>query len=62
MVVQTEKGTSPDYTVKEAAAYLRWSTKTIYRLIKRGTLRASTVTRKKMIPAEDVEKLVGTTC
>ena len=37
---------------------LRLSTATIYSLIQRGVLRASTVTRKKMIPAEDVEKLV----
>jgi excisionase family DNA binding protein len=53
---------SSHYTVKEAALYLRLSTATIYSLIQRGVLRASTVTRKKMIPAEDVEKLVVTTC
>jgi excisionase family DNA binding protein len=53
---------SSHYTVDEAALYLRLSTKTIYSLIQRGVLRASTVTRKKMIPSEDVEKLVVSTC
>jgi excisionase family DNA binding protein len=53
---------SSHYTVQEAAQYLRLSTATIYSLIQRGVLRASTVTRKKMIPAEDVEKLVVSTC
>lgn len=64
MVVAMEQDTKTrtHYTVQEASVYLRLSTKTIYSLIKRGVLRASTVTRKKMIPAEDVEKLVETTC
>ena len=61
MEIKTEKRSS-HYTVQEAALYLRLSTKTIYRLIQRGVLRASTVTRKKMIPAEDVEELVASTC
>jgi excisionase family DNA binding protein len=47
----------PPMTVKEAAEYLRVSTKTIYRLCERGLLRFSTKLRKKLISRDDVEKL-----
>jgi excisionase family DNA binding protein len=51
------------YTVRQAAAFLSLSTNTIRGLIKSGTLRASRICpRKILIPAEDVEKLVDTTC
>lgn len=52
----------PPYTIKAAAAYLSLSTKTISRLIKNGVLRSSTITRKTLIPAEDVENLAESTC
>jgi excisionase family DNA binding protein len=52
----------PPYTIKSAAAYLSHSTKTVRNLIKRGVLRSSTVTRKILIPADDVEELVESTC
>jgi excisionase family DNA binding protein len=50
------------YTVPEAAAYLKHSTKTIRRWIKRGLLRTSSVSRKILIVADDVERLVPQTC
>ena len=55
-------GPRPPYTVKTAAAYLSLSPRTIRNLIKSGTLRTSRVTRKILIPAEDVENLVDSTC
>ncbi|MEY2520559.1 MAG: Helix-turn-helix domain [Verrucomicrobiota bacterium] len=52
----------PPYTIKSAAVYLSLSPSTIRRLIKKGVLRSSTVTQKILIPAEDVENLVESTC
>jgi len=52
----------PPYTVQSAAAYLSLSPRTIRNLIKKGVLRTSRITRKILIPAEDVENLVNSTC
>jgi excisionase family DNA binding protein len=52
----------PPYTIKSAAKYLSLSTITIRRLIARRVLRSSKVTRKILIPADDVENLVESTC
>lgn len=49
------------YTKKEAADFLRVSTKQIERFIKRGLLRSSKAVRTVMIPAEDVENFARNT-
>jgi excisionase family DNA binding protein len=50
------------YTVKEAAVVLRYSEKTIRRLLDRGILRSTKATRKKLIPREDIESFFERTC
>lgn len=52
----------PPYTVQSAAIYLSLSPRTIRNLIKKRVLRTSRITRKILIPAEDVENLVDSTC
>jgi len=46
------------YTMKETAGILGCSYITIHRLIKRGKLRASSATRKKIIPVVEVERFL----
>jgi excisionase family DNA binding protein len=50
------------YTIAEAALYLKVSDRTIRRWISRNLLRTSKSLRKKIIPAEDVEKFIERTC
>jgi excisionase family DNA binding protein len=52
----------PPYTVQSAAVYLSLPPRTIRNLIKRRMLRTSRITRKILIPAEDVENRVDSTC
>ena len=49
------------FTVHEAASMLSMSEKTVYRLIKRGDLRASTAIRTKLITAASIELFAGLT-
>jgi excisionase family DNA binding protein len=44
-------------TTKEAAEYLRCSTKTIYRLVQSGAVTASAKLRHLKINRDDVERL-----
>jgi excisionase family DNA binding protein len=48
------------YTVPEAAMLLRVSTKTVYRLLHRGILKAPSAVRHKRITAASVESFAGT--
>ena len=50
-----------NYTIKEAAAYLRVCQKTVRNLISRKLLRTSKVLRHIRIPGEDVENLFAQT-
>ena len=62
LLAQQKQPASDDgYSVKEAAAYLKRSPKTVYNWVKDGVIRASTVSRKKVLLREDVEKLYKTT-
>ena len=59
------KPTSPQqatYTIKEAAAYLRVSERTIRNLISRKLLRRSRALRRALLLGEDVEDFVAKTC
>ena len=59
------KPTSPQqatYTIKEAAAYLRVSERTIRNLISRKLLRRSRALRRALLLGEDVENFVAKTC
>ena len=49
------------FTVHEAASMLSMSEKTVYRLIKRGDLRASPAIRTKLITAASIELFAGLT-
>ena len=51
-----------NYTVQEAATYLRVCEKTVRNLISRKLLRTSKVLRHIRIPGEDVENLFASTC
>lgn len=50
------------YTVDEAAAALKVSTKTIRRLLDRGILTSSKALRKKLIPRQQIEDFMKVTC
>ena len=50
------------YTIKEAAAYLRVSERTIRNLISRKLLRRSRALRRALLLGEDVENFVAKTC
>lgn len=54
--------TKPSYTIKEAAAYLNLSPRTIQNLIQRKLLRRSKALRIARIPGEDVETFFSRTC
>lgn len=56
--VMKKREPRPPYTVESAATYLSLSPRTIRNLIKKRVLRTSRITRKILIPAEDVEQLV----
>ena len=59
------KPTSPQQatcTIKEAAAYLRVSERTIRNLISRKLLRRSRALRRALLLGEDVENFVAKTC
>ena len=60
-----EKRTAPErkrfYTMKEAAAELSFSTKTVRRLIDRGLLRPSRATRRIRISNEELENFARST-
>ena len=49
------------FTVHEAATMLSISEKTVYRLIKRGELKAPTAIRTKLITAASIELFAGLT-
>ena len=49
------------FTVHEAATMLSISEKTVYRLIKRGELKAPTAIRTKLITAASIEVFAGLT-
>jgi excisionase family DNA binding protein len=59
-LARTEAPRKP-YTIKTAAEFLSLSTATIRRLVDKGVLRSSRITRKILIRAEDVETLVDRT-
>jgi excisionase family DNA binding protein len=46
-----------NYTLAEAATYLRRSTRTVRRLVDRGLLRRDRHSRRIIIPGTDVENL-----
>jgi DNA-directed RNA polymerase specialized sigma24 family protein len=50
------------YTIKETAHVLNLSEKQIRRFLSRGILTCSELTRKKLIPVEQVENFVKATC
>jgi excisionase family DNA binding protein len=50
------------YTVEEAAAVLKISTKSVRRLIKRGFLTGSKALRKILIPRQQIEAFLKATC
>ena len=50
------------YSVKEAAAFLNVSTKTVRRLLERGLLKSSKALRKKLIPCSELETFYQRTC
>ena len=50
------------YTVRQAAAALNVSEKTIRRFLERGILTSSTALRKKLIPRRQVQDFLKATC
>jgi excisionase family DNA binding protein len=50
------------YDIKQAAAKLNVSTKTIRRLLRRGKLTCCKVLRKILIPREQIENFLKLTC
>jgi len=50
------------YDIKQAAAALNVSTKTIRRLLRRGKLTCCKVLRKILIPREQIENFLKLTC
>ena len=50
------------YDIKQAAAALNMSTKTVRRLIRRGKLTCSKAVRKILIPREQIENFFKRTC
>lgn len=50
------------FTIKETAAFLSVSDKSVRRLIKRGELRYSKAFRKLIIPIEDLVSFYERTC
>ena len=50
------------YTVEEAAAVLKISTKSVRRLLKRGFLTGSKALRKILIPRQQIEAFLKATC
>lgn len=50
------------YTVEEAAAVLRISTKSVRRLLDRGLLTGSKALRKILIPRKQIEDFLKATC
>ncbi len=50
------------YTVEEAAAVLKISTKSVRRLLSRGFLTNSSALRKKLIPRQQIEGFLKATC
>lgn len=47
------------YNVKDVASQFGISTKTVYRLLDRGQLRASPALRRKLIPKASVESFIA---
>ena len=56
--VQIQPAEKLAYNSKEAAAALGQSEQTIYRLIKRGHLKACSVLRHKVIPRAELERFL----
>ena len=50
------------YDIKQSAAALNMSTKTVRRLIQRGKLTCSKAVRKILIPREQIENFWKATC
>jgi len=50
------------YTVEEAAAVLKISTKSVRRLLKRGFLTGSKALRKILIPRQQIEAFLKAIC
>ena len=50
------------YDIKQAAAKLNVSTKTIRRLLRRGKLTSCKLLRKVLIPCEQIENFLKLTC
>lgn len=48
------------YTVAEASALLGVSARLVYNEIERGNIRAIEIGRRKLIPAVELERLLGT--
>jgi excisionase family DNA binding protein len=49
------------FTVKQTAELLSVGPETVYRLLKRGLLRSSSVLRTKMIPKVEIERFLKET-
>jgi excisionase family DNA binding protein len=49
------------FSVKETAAMLGISTRSVLRLIAKGKLRCLTALRTKLIPVEEIRRFLGTT-
>lgn len=50
------------YDIKQAAAVLNCSTKSIRRLIRRGLLKPCSALRKVLIPRKQIEDFIKATC
>jgi len=65
MNINESKQTMPEplvYTVEEAAAVLKISTKSVRRLLARGFLTGSKALRKILIPRQQLEAFLKATC